>query len=398
MARRTRTGGQQEGANELMPNLFESASIGALELRNRFVRSATWEAMANEDGTTNSTLNSLMGTLAKNEVGLIISGHAYVTPEGQATVKQLGVHDDAMITGLRDMTTAVHDAGGHICCQLAHGGLFCSEKVTGTTPVGPSAVDADGKERGCREATEQDIRNIIQGFGQGARRAKEAGFDAVQIHAGHGYLISEFLSPFYNNRTDAWGGTRENRERLLLEIYSSIREAVGPDFPVLVKINSHDFMLGKEESYEEEDMESIVLKLQQAGLNAVELSGGTKDSGKFVPIRMGMLKPGREGYYRKLAQRLYDKLDIPLILVGGVRSYDKAETFINEGYCDFISMSRPFIREVNLIKRWKEGDTAPSSCMSENLCLKHARSGQAVYCVLKQKQAAEAKRKQSDEA
>ncbi|MBU1003664.1 MAG: NADH:flavin oxidoreductase [Proteobacteria bacterium] len=370
-----------------MPTPFEPVRIGSLELTNRFVRSATWEGMAAEDGSSSTKLNALMGHLAKNEIGLIITGHAYVSPEGQAGPWQLGIHSDAMLPGLTEMTAKVHQAGGKICCQLAHAGNRGARALTNLEPWGPSVQDFKGKARDCRAMTADDIQTLIQAFAAAAARAKKAGFDAVQIHSAHGYLLGQFLSPFYNLRQDQYGGNRENRERLVMDVYAAVRQAVGPDYPVLIKLNAHDYMLYTENSYTPEDMLSICARLSAAGIDAVEMSGGTIDSRQNIPSRMGIIKFDREGFHRKAALMYKEQIkDTPLMLVGGIRSIEKAESFIKDGICDFISLCRPLIREPNLIKRWKDGDRAKAECMSDNLCYKPARAGEGLYCLLKKMQ------------
>lgn len=376
-----------------MSALFEPAAIGSMTLRNRFVRSATWEGMATDDGAVTPKLAALMKTLARNEVGLVISGHAYVSPEGQAGPWQMGVHDDAMLDGLRSMTEAVHQEGGAICCQLAHSGLRAVRDLTGTDPVGPSRRDADGVDRGCRKLTVQEIADIVAAFGAAAARAKAAGFDAVQIHAAHGYLLSQFLSPYYNQRDDEYGGPVENRMRLVTEVYAAVREAVGPDYPVLIKINANDYLSGKKAAFQDEDMLTVCEALVAQGLDAVEMSGGTLDSGKYKPARMGMIRKAEEGYYRTPAKWFKERIDAPLILVGGIRSLSTAEEFHEAGLADFISFCRPLIREPNLVKRWKDGDTEKSGCLSENLCYRPALAGEGVYCKLRQLQTERAHKK-----
>ena len=379
-----------------MSVLFEPVRIGALKLKNRFMRSATWEGMAGEDGTCTKKITAMMTKLARNEVGLIVTGHAYVSPEGQASPWQLGIHDDAMIPGLAKMVDKTHAEGGVICCQLAHGGMRALEAVTGLKPQGASMVDAQGRDRGCDEMSADDIAAVIKAFGAAAARAKEAGFDAVQLHAAHGYLISQFLSGAYNLREDEYGGSRENRERLLMDVYAAVRAAVGDDFPVLVKINAHDYQHDKFNTvkpYDAEDMVSACARLAEAGVDMIELSGGTPDSRRYVPIRMGVIKPGTEGYHR-MGATMYKEAGIkaPLALVGGLRTFEAAEGFVAGGTCDLISLSRPLIREPNLVRRWKEGDRSPAECMSDNLCFKPARSGEGLYCLLKKKQAARKKK------
>ena len=182
-----------------MARLFETTAINTMNLENRFVRSATWEGMAGEDGSCTPRLIDLMVELAKGGVGLIISSHTYVSREGQAGPWQLGIYSDELIPNLREMTEAVHKQGGKIVLQLAHAGCRADFNLTGIQPLGPSLKE---KESGplCREMTQEEIRQTIEAFAKGATRAQKIGFDGVQIHAAHGFLLSQFLSPFYNKR------------------------------------------------------------------------------------------------------------------------------------------------------------------------------------------------------
>jgi len=265
-----------------MSKLFEKTAIKSMELANRFIRSATWEGMAGADGTCSQGLIDVTAGLAQGGVGLVITGHAYVSPEGQAGPWQIGVHCDEMLAGLASMSSAVHQAGGKIALQLAHAGCYGFAEGTGIEAVGPSP-GIDGKTPPCRELTQAEIGRICADFGKAAGRAKSAGFDAVQIHSAHSYLLSEFLSPFFNRRSDEYGGSIENRARIVLEVFQSVRRAVGEDFPVLIKLNSQDFIDG---GFSVDDMLAVAALLEKAGIDAVEMSGGTLYlSGEFSAIR-----------------------------------------------------------------------------------------------------------------
>jgi len=184
-----------------MTKLFETTTINGMKLKNRFIRSATWEGIANPDGMVTPKLTKLQVKLAEGGIGLITTGFAYVSKEGQSVPFQLGIYDDKHILGLTDMTVAVHKAGGKIVCQLAHCGAFSNQQLTGEQPMGPSVLEGpDGPL--CSEMTKKDIDKVITEFGNAAVRAKKAGFDGVQIHGAHGFLLSEFLSPLLNKRTD----------------------------------------------------------------------------------------------------------------------------------------------------------------------------------------------------
>ena len=360
-----------------MPKLFTPTRIKSLALPNRFIRSATWVGLASENGACTPELVNFMEDLAGGNPGLIITGHAYVSPAGQATLRQLGVDHDGCIEGLSTMAAAIHRKGGRIMLQLAHGGLRADAKFSHMMPLGPSIVeDLIGSPH--REMTVEDIRQTVDAFGQAARRAQTAGFDGVQIHAAHGYLLSQFLSPAFNRRDDNYGGDIQNRARILLEVFNSIRQAVGHQFPIFVKINSEDFL---ETGLTLEDCIQVGAMLDQAGIDAIEVSGGTISSGKYIPFRKDITFDRDQAYFRQAAKKLKKRIGSPVIIVGGIRSYLLAERLVDEGFSDYISMSRPFIREPRLIARWQSGDLRKATCISCNGCLGVARSGRGVYCV-----------------
>jgi 2,4-dienoyl-CoA reductase-like NADH-dependent reductase (Old Yellow Enzyme family) len=370
-----------------MPSLFERTSINGLELKNRFVRSATWEGLAADDGACTQRLTALMETLAQGEIGLIISGHAYIRPDGQAGLRQLGIYSDEQIHGLRQMTAAVHARGGKIVAQIAHAGYFADPQRTGQPPMALSVIHGYGPGRRMKMDLDY-IRMLISDYKAAARRALEAGFDGIQIHAAHGYLLSQSLSPVFNRRTDRYGGTPVKRARLLLEVLAGLREVVGPAYPLLVKLNSADYIEG---GLELEDALQIGEWLEQAGIDAIEVSGGTVVSKALSPSRTRINRPEREAYFRQAAQQFKQRLQVPIILVGGIRSFALAELLLEDKVADYFAMSRPLIREPGLVKRWREGDRRTSTCVSDNQCFSPGREGQGVYCVPEQ-----AARKPSD--
>jgi len=367
-----------------MPMLFESTAINQMTLANRFVRSATWEGMAGNDGSCTPKLTELMVQPAEGGVGLIISSHAYVSQEGQAGPWQLGIYSDKLIAGFSGMTEAVHKASGKIAMQLAHAGIQANSSLTGQPPKGPSAFE---KIPAAQEMNHEEIQNLIESFGRAAFRAKTAGFDGVQIHAAHGFLLSQFLSPFFNRRKDQYGGDIENRARLVLEVYKSVRSEVGDHFPVMIKLNSEDFLEG---GLSLDEMVQVAAMLEDAGVDAIELSGGTLYSGECTPVRQGKFgSEEKEAYHLDGARKYKGKIDVPLMLVGGIRSYEVAEQLVKEGLADYISLSRPFIREPNIINRWKSGDTRKAMCQSDNLCFDPVVHGEGIYCVVERRLAAQ---------
>ena len=367
-----------------MPGLFDSTTIKGMTLANRFVRSATWEAMAADDGAVTPELCDLMARMARGAVGMIISGHAYVAPEGQAGLRQMGVYSDALEEGLRQMAAAVHREGGRIVMQLAHAGCQAAVNLTGQEAIGPSPLTNAKGSKG-RSMSLEEIAATVEAFGAAARRAYQAGFDGVQIHAAHGYLISQFLSPYFNQRQDQYGGSLENRQRLLLEVMASIRQAVGPDYPVLIKLNSEDFLDG---GFTQEEMLTVATALEEAGIDAIELSGGTALSGNFMPVRRGKIDTiAKEVFYRSAAEHFKARIGAPLILVGGIRSFEVAETLVSEGLTDYIALARPLICEPALVRRWRDGDHQRSQCLSDNLCFTPVGKGKGVYCVTAERRA-----------
>jgi len=365
-----------------MSKLFESSEINGMKLANRFVRSATWEGMASPEGAVTTKLIETMRTLAKGGVGLIISSHAYIRQDGQASPWQIGVYKDELIPELREMAAAVHEAGGRIVMQLAHAGHFAAEKLTGQTPLVVSNYEGLAKTP-RKEMTAHDIGELVAAFAEAARRAKSAGFDGVQIHSAHGYFLSQFLSPAFNRRSDNYGGTINNRARIHVETVKAIRNVVGNNYPVLIKMNCQDFSengLGLEDSIIAANL------LSDAGLDAIELSGGILTGGKLSPSRSGINSADKEAYFRDELRAFKKQIKIPLILVGGNRSIEVAEQLIGEGTADYISMSRPFIREPDLISRWKAGDRRKAECKSDNLCFEPGRDGKGIYCVTRERE------------
>jgi 2,4-dienoyl-CoA reductase-like NADH-dependent reductase (Old Yellow Enzyme family) len=359
--------------------LFEETRIKGLTLPNRFIRSATWEGMAEEDGSCTRRLIDTMAQLAAGGVGLIITGHAYVSTEGQAGLRQLGVYSEDLVPGLTQMTAAVHAAGGKIVLQLAHAGCQAHEALTGQEAVGPSVLHTDNGPMG-REMTHEEIRRVVDAFGQGAVRAAKAGFDGVQIHAAHGYLLSQFLSPFFNRRNDEYGGSLENRHRIVLEAFRDIKRRVGADFPVLLKINAQDFLPG---GLSADDAIAVAAVLAEAGIDAIELSGGTRFSGKRTHVRTTR---DDEVFYLQEAKAYKKSITAPLMLVGGIRSFEVAERLVDEGTTDYVSLSRPLIREPDLIHRWRSGDLRKSACISDNGCFKPGLAGEGIYCVVEKRE------------
>jgi len=306
-----------------------------------------------------------------------------VRPDGKQLPGKMGIHTDEFADNFKALATAVHDAGGRIAIQLVHAGGQTDTRNAGRTPLAPSAVKVDQFPELPEEMTAADIKAIVDAFGEGARRAKDWDFDAVQLHGAHGYLINQFISPLTNRRVDGYGGSIENRSRFPLEVYHAVRSAVGDDFPVMIKLNAADNLVG---GLEADDAVAAAEKLDRAGIDAIEVSAGTPASGEKSPARQKIDKPEKEGYNLTLAHRIKAAVGCPVMVVGGIRSYDVAERTINQDGLDYVALSRPLIREPHLPDRWRQGDRSRAKCISCNGCFKPGLTKGGIYCVAEKKE------------
>lgn len=366
-----------------MKKLFDETTINGMTISNRFVRSATWEGMCDDDGRPADKLASCYRDLAAGGVGLIITGYTFVRPDGKQLPGKMGIHTDSFAAEMKSLARAVHNEGGKICMQLVHAGGQTTAKTAGRRPLAPSDVSVEQFPEEPEAMSKQDINEIVEAFGAGARRAKEYGFDAIQLHAAHGYLINQFLSPLTNRRTDNYGGSVENRCRFLLDVYRRVRSEVGPDYPVLVKLNGSDNLDG---ALDIRDAVYAARMLDNEKIDAIEVSGGTSASGERGPVRTKIDGPGREAYNLALARDIKKEVRCPVMAVGGFRSPDVINKALVESGIDYISMARPFIREPRLVKRWKEGDLSPARCISCNGCFKPGFKEGGIYCVVERKE------------
>ena len=354
--------------------LFSPKNIGRLELPNRFVRSATAERMADPQGQPLLKLEGLYEKLAQGGVGLIITGHMYIHPAGKAHPGMTGIYSDDLIPHLAKLTKVVHQNGGKITVQINHGGMQCSLETVDIA-IAPSVVDKEFLNRPTRAMTEDDILQTIQAYADAALRAKHAGFDGVQVHAAHGYLISQFLSPFINKRQDQWGGELKNRMRFLKEVARFIRQSVGPKYPMLIKIGMKD---GIRSGLCLKESVRVVAALEEMGFDALEISGGI--GGKtVVNLKKGIRKESEEAYFLPFAKAARPKTSLPIILVGGLRSKAVMERVIIEGHADFISLCRPLITEPDLPNLMKAGKKDKSRCLSANNCWPRSE-GEGIAC------------------
>lgn len=361
-----------------MKKMFEPITLAGVELGNRFIRSATRDGYADESGYVTGELVDIYERLAKSGLGAIITGHAYVTDKEQSRQPgQMGIYSDACIDGCRKLTDAVHRHGVKIFLQVSCIGAQTFSNVAGKLIWGPSAVADLATGIMPVEMSVSDIQTLQQAFTDAAVRAKEAGFDGIQLHAAHGYVLNKFLTPYYNRRTDIYGGSLENRARMLLETLGAVRSKVGEDYPVFIKLNCEDFMDG---GVEFPDSRRLCNMLVEAGISGIEVSGGSLSSPDNTgPIRINIDK--KPPYFLEYGVQLAAELPVPVILVGGNRDFAAMEKTLNSTEITAFSLCRPLIHEPELISRWRDGDRTPAKCISCNKCLGLDRT----VCTLKQK-------------
>ena len=281
-----------------MKKLFSEITINTLTLKNRFARAATWEGLATPEGEVTQELIDMLVILAKGGVGLIISSHAYVAKEGQGTPWQLGIYSDSLIPGLKKLTSTIHEHGCKIILQLGHAGEFAETELTKQPAWSVSGASGLTKNR-LKIVTSEDIPYIINTYAKAAKRAKDAGFDGIEIHSAHGYFLSQFLSPAFNCRTDHYGGDIENRTRIHCEILQAIRKAVGQDYPLFIKMNCADFI---KNGLEYQQSLQAARLFEKSGVDAIEISGGIIRTGKLSPSRPGITSQDKEAYFRVYAR------------------------------------------------------------------------------------------------
>ncbi|MCD6429978.1 MAG: NADH:flavin oxidoreductase [Deltaproteobacteria bacterium] len=358
-------------------NLFSPTTLGQLNLKNRFVRSATWDGMGFSDGSFSPAQVELYRNLSAGGSSLLTTGYIAVNPQGRRNPEQNLLSNRKQQQSLSKIIEVIKCHDTFLQAQLVHCGGLASSDLSRQPLVAPSPVEHPLFEEIPQELTENEIETIILNFGETAARAREAGCDGVQIHAAHGYLISQFLSPFTNQRTDDYGGSRENRTRMLLESYKKIREYVGNDFTITIKINGSDYL---ENGLECQESLTVAQKLTELGLDGVEVSGGTQVSTPLTPIPKAIKAGENEVPFAAEINAFAEALPIPVIAVGGIRSLETAEKLLSKGV-SLISLCRPLIREPDLINQWQAGREEPSTCNSCNRCFIPAFKGKGIKCL-----------------
>jgi 2,4-dienoyl-CoA reductase-like NADH-dependent reductase (Old Yellow Enzyme family) len=372
----------KSSAGSGVPEYLLPGKIGTLSLANRLVRTATSETMATDRGEVTDELIGLYSELARGGAGLLITGHAYVEKLGQCSAKQIGIYSDELIPGLARLTKAVHQNDGRIFCELSHAGS--QSVLPNINPLAPSIIENAIFERQPRELSTEDIERIIVAFGAAAGRAAAAGFDGIHIHAGNGYLISQFNSPSSNRRSDEWGGDADRRSRFFLAVYDSIRASIGTEMPISARYGVADSAPAQLKLNEGLNRLGI---LAARGLNAVEPTYGLmrtyhENIRPYVAVTAARALQDwvfprlwqaaqPEAYYLPFAQAVKAAIDIPVILVGGIRSTRLMQRILAAGDADFLAAARPFIREPNFPQSLKAGRKGLLDCVSCNICLDH---------------------------
>ena len=321
-------------------------------IKNRFFKSAMSEGMGTRDFQPKKNIATLYKRWAEGGTGLIITGNIMVDPKGTAEPGNIVFDKNSNMEILKDWAKQGQQHGAKVMVQINHPGKQVPKTIAKET-VAPSAVPlGNGLNKlfsTPRALTTSEVEELVQKFITSAKVAKEAGFSGVQIHAAHGYLISQFLSPHDNRRTDKYGGSLENRMRFLKEIYLGMREELGKNFTIGIKINSTDF---KEDGLTEEDSLKTIIELANLGLDFVEISGGTYER----PAMMGATsKSTNQVFFAEYSKKLKQKIEIPVVVTGGIRSINAMNTLLNDNTTDFIGIARPLTIDPNIPNKIKQG-------------------------------------------
>ncbi|WP_407314011.1 NADH:flavin oxidoreductase [Desulfosporosinus sp. SB140] len=331
-----------------MAFLLEPLNLGSLSLVNRLVMPPMATSKAEADGKVSQAILDYYAEKSKGGyLSLIIIEHSFISQQGKASKGQLSVAEDSVVENLKTLAEVIHRNGSKTVMQINHAGSATEKEVTGTIPVGPSAVVNPRKMSGIPKVfatphalTGQEIAEIVAEFQNAARRAKEAGFDGVEIHSAHGYLLDQFFSPLSNKRTDDYGGTLLNRIRIHLEIIKAVRETVGDDFPILLRLGAADYIEG---GVCLEDSVKAAREFEKAGVDILDISGGF--CGYTIPGSVG-----EQGYFAPLTEAIKKEVSIPVILTGGITQAEAAEQLLADGKADLIGVGRAILKDSDWAK------------------------------------------------
>jgi 2,4-dienoyl-CoA reductase-like NADH-dependent reductase (Old Yellow Enzyme family) len=378
---------------------FAPAALGPVSLPNRFIKAATFEGMARK-GLVTDRLIDFHRAMARGGVGMSTVAYLAVSPEGRGAPAEIVVRDEA-VPGLARLAEAVHAEGAAVSAQLGHAGPVAAG--TGHTGLAPSRVFSPVAMKFTRAVTEEDIDRITGDFARAAGLLRDAGFDAVEVHVGHNYLLSAFLSPALNKRTDRWGGSVANRSEFARRVVRAVREAVGPRVAVVAKLNMDDGYEGG--LWLDESLEVARLLESDGVLDAFELTGGSSFRNPMYlfrgevplaemaasypqPIKTGFRLMGKrflreypfeEAYFLPYARQFREALSTPIILLGGINRLETVQGALDEGFA-FVAMGRALLREPGLLRRWRAGQTSEGLCVHCNKCMPTIYRG--THCVL----------------
>jgi 2,4-dienoyl-CoA reductase-like NADH-dependent reductase (Old Yellow Enzyme family) len=390
-----------------MSTVFEGSTIAGMKLKNRVLRTATHEGMGDRDGRPMPELTDLYLKLARGGVGAIITGYAAVQKNGRTLMNMRMFDRDDLIDDYRKMNDRLSETGVPVITQLAHSGGQTSRRVIGEQPAAPSKGKYPLFSSVARELDNDEIEGIIDSFASAVQRSKKAGFSGVQLHAAHGYLLNQFLSPHLNTRTDRWGGSIENRFRVLSEIIRRSRESVG-NYPILAKFSAYD---NDRDGIRLDEGVKIAEMFQKSGYDAIEVScGGSEDhynatrvpklpldaAFALVPWMRSLPAPKKilmrimgplliklhsplYNYNVDAAARIKQGVDIPVIVVGGIRRLRDMEDIISGNKADYVSMCRPFIIEPDIVEKFRSGMHQESKCINCGYCVMGV-SGSTLRC------------------
>lgn len=378
---------------------FGPASLGPLTLRNRVIKAATFEGLTGRHVVSDELIEFHRG-MAAGGVGMTTVAYCAVSREGCGTPNEIVLTDD-VVEGFKRLVDVIHAEGAAVSAQVGHAGAVAA--ATGRRGRSPSRIFSPLAMRFTREVDEADIARIVGEFSHGARLLADAGVDAVELHFGHGYLISEFLSPSLNRRTDGWGGSLENRARFAREVASAVRETVGRQVAVLAKLNMDDGVPGG--FWVDESVEVARMLEADGTLDAIELTGGSslqnpmylfkgdapiREMAETMPKAIGLgfriagkrflhEYPFEEAYFLPMARQFREALEMPLVLLGGINRRDTIERAMAEGF-EFVAMGRALLREPDLVNKLASGESAESLCIHCNKCMPTIYQG--THCVL----------------
>jgi 2,4-dienoyl-CoA reductase-like NADH-dependent reductase (Old Yellow Enzyme family) len=383
-----------------MAELFEGSELGPIRLKNRFLKAATFEGRARR-GVVSDELIEFHRVMAAGGIAMTTVAYLAVSSDGRTDRHCILLSEDSL-PGLARLTKAVHDEGALVSAQIGHAGPVANARSNNAPSLAPSSGFSAMGAR-LHEVTTAQLDRIVNDYAASSALAKEAGFDCIEIHMGHNYLISSFLSPKLNRRKDEYGGSLENRARLARRVARAVREAVGPDIAVIAKLNLDDGVPG---GFGVSEAAEVASWLETDGaINALELTGGSSLANPMYlfrgdapreefaktlpqPLRLGFKVVGKhfmpsypfeEAYFIDQARVVLNQVSLPVILLGGITKPATAQSALNEGF-SFFALGRPLLMEPSIVRRWERGDEAPSACTHCNKCMPTIYEG--THCVL----------------